>query len=309
MNITNKEFQSATAEMEKRGLKMDTVLISQSGQDFSHIFPNGTQRKNIRSISKTIVALCVGKAVEEGIFPNGIDELVYKYFSNRTIKNLSNINFLKDLRIRHLITLTLGHEERSMNSDQMKNLQGQDLVDFILNFPILHKPGTHFLYTNPPMYLMSYILQTVTGKKVLDYAKEKIFTPLGIGKVAWVESEQGYNMGSTGVEISAGDLLKIGKLILNNGAFNETQIVNNSWVSDMKKQQVITPTMYDPARVLPKYAYGYNLWICKNGICYGDGTDGQYLIIIPQKEMVIVTMGYQSDMKPITECLRQIILD
>jgi len=309
MKITSMEFQAAISEMEKRGLKMDTVLINQLGRDFSHVFPNGTQRKGIRSISKTIVALCVGKAVEDGIFPNGTDELVYKYFSNRTINNLNNIDFLRELRIRHLITLTMGHEERSMNSDQMKNLQGQDLLDFVLNFPILHKPGSHFLYTNPPMYLMSYILQTVIGKKVLEYAREKIFAPLGIGEVTWKESEQGYNMGCTGVEISAGDLLKIGKLILNNGVFNGNQIVNSDWVSEMKKQQVLTPTMYDPSRVLPKYAYGYNLWICENGNCYGDGTDGQYLIIVPQKEMVIVTMGFQPDMKPITECLRHIILD
>lgn len=309
MKITDKEFQTVIEEMEKQGLQMDTIMIHQSGHSFSYVFPNGTQRKNIRSISKPILALCVGKAIEEGIFPDGINESVFKYFEDRTISNANNIEFLKKLKIRHLITLTLGHEERTMNSDQMKNLKGQDLVDFILNFPILHDPGDHFLYTNPPAYLMSYILHKATGEKVLDYAREKIFNPLEIGEVTWKESEQGYNMGCTGVEISANDLLKIGQLILNDGVFNGVRVINSEWVSNMKKRQVLTPLMYDASRVLPKYAYGYNLWICENGNCYCDGTDGQYLIIVPEKEMVIVTMGYQSNMKPITECMRHIILD
>ena len=308
MAITSNDFQSAIKQMEAEGLHMDTILISQDGKQFYHVFPNGTQRKNIRSISKSIQAICVGKAIEEGFFPLGIDEPVFKYISNRVKNDNVNRDYLQELTIRHLLTLTLGHEVRSMNSDQMKELQGKDLIDFILNYPILHKPGSFFLYTNPPAYLMSYIFQTVIGKKVLDYANENIFSPLGIENVTWKESEQGYNMGCTGIEISAQDLIKFGELLLNKGEYNGKRIVNENWIIEMTKAQVLTPKMFDEKRVLPKYAYGYNIWICENGNYYGDGTDGQYLLIVPKKNMVIVTMGFQSEMKPITECLRKIIL-
>lgn len=308
MMMTDNDFQLAIQKMSATGLQMDTVLINQEGKQFSHVFPSGTQRKNIRSISKSIQAICVGLAIEEGFFPLGVNEPIFKYITNRVNEDNINIEYLKELTLRHLLTLTMGHSERSMNSDQMKTLEGKDLLDFLLNFPMTHKAGSFFLYTNPPAYLMSYIFQTITGKKVLDYAKEKIFEPLGIENVTWKESEQGYNMGCTGIEISAQDLMKIGVLLLNKGEYNGNQIVSQKWISEMSRAQVPTPKMFDEKRVLPKFAYGYNIWVCENGNFYGDGTDGQYLIIVPKKKMVIVTFGFQSNMKPITECLKDIIL-
>ena len=101
--------------------------------------------------------------------------------------------------------------------------------------------------------------------------------------------------------------MKIGELMLCGGVFEGKRIVSEEWIKEMLKPQVLTPSMYDEKRVLPKYAYGHNMWICKDGIAYCDGTDGQYLIIVPQKNMVIVTTGHQSDMKPITVCLEDII--
>lgn len=306
MKITQSDFDKSISNIVNEHLEMDTILVEQEGQIFSHVFPNGTQRKNIRSISKTIVALCVGKAIDEGYFNNGIEELVFEYFKDRDITK-ENIEFFKNIKIKHLLTLTMGHEERTMNSNQMPLLKGKDLVDFAINYPLKHKPGEYFLYTNPPVYLMSYIMQQATGKKILDYAKEKFFDPMNIKNVTWKESEQGINMGCTGVEIDAYDLLKIGNLLLNHGKYNGKQLINSEWVKQMTSIQVLTPSMYDEKRVLPKYAYGYNLWICKNGNYYCDGTDGQYLIIIPDRKVVIVTMGYQSNMKPITSCLANII--
>lgn len=306
--INSVDFQNAISAMISEGLAMDSVIVKEGDNVFKHVFDGGIQRKNIRSISKPIVSLCLGIAIEEGLFPSGVDEDVMKFFSDRKIYNESNATYLSELKLKHLITLTMGHEVRTMNSNQMKELAGKDLVDFILNYPIVHKPGTFFLYTNPPAYLLSYIIQRVTGKKLIEYAFEKIFKPLDITDVTWKESEQGINMGCTGIEINCDDLLKIGELLLNDGVFKNKRIVNENWVRSMKTIQIETPSMYDEKRVLPKFGYGYNLWICKNGNFYCDGTDGQYLIVVPKKKMVIVTMGYQSNMKPITVCLKDIIL-
>ena len=305
--ITQNAFNESIQQMLNQNLAMDSVIVKQGTNIFKHVFENGTQRKNIRSISKPIVSLCVGIAIEEGYFPNGIEEYIYPFIEDRCIKEETNKAYLKKLKIKHLITLTLGHEVRSMNSSQMAELKGKDLIDFVLNFPILHEPGSYFLYTNTPAYFMSYILQKVTGKKLLEYAKEKLFNPLGITDVNWKESEQGINMGCTGIDILNDDLLKIGELLLNDGIFEGKRIVDAKWIKAMKTPQVETPSMYDAKRVLPKFAYGYNLWICKNGTFYCDGTDGQYLIVLPHKDLIIVTMGYQSNMKPITECLRNLI--
>lgn len=307
--VTQKKFEKAINSMIEQGLAMDTVIVKQNGSTFKHVFENGTGVKNIRSISKTVTSLCMGKAIEDGFLSEGIEKSVYSFFADRKITDDKNLHYLQRLKIKHLITLTIGHEERSMNSNQMAELRGQDLIDFILNFPIKHEPGSFFLYTNPPAYLSSYVIQEATGMKLHDYAKKSFFAPMGIFGTEWKESEQGYNMGCTGLEISADDLLKIGELLLNRGCYNGNQLINRQWVDNMTKTQVLTPSMYDEKRVLPKYAYGYNLWICQNGNYYCDGTDGQYLIVVPAAGMVIVTMGFQSNMKPITECLKEIIND
>lgn len=306
--INVNDFNSSINKMIEESLKMDTVIVKQNDTVYKYVFEGGNERKNIRSISKVIVSMCTGIAISKGYFPDGVEELIFKYFSDRIITNVENIKYLECLKIKHLITLTMGHNERTMNSAQMASLQGKDLIDYILNFPICNEPGQSFLYTNPPAYLMSYIIQKVTGKKLLDFAKENIFNYLDISDITWKESEQGVNMGCTGIEINADDLLKIGELLLNDGKFNGTQVVPSEWIKFMKTLKVKTPMMFDEKRVLPKFGYGYNLWICENGTFYCDGTDGQYLIVVPDKKMVIVTMGYQSNMKPITECLRNIIL-
>lgn len=74
----------------------------------------------------------------------------------------------------------------------------------------------------------------------------------------------------------------------------------------MSTLKVFTPNNYDETRVLPKYGYGYNLWVCKNGTYYHDGSDGQYIIVVPNKNMVITITADQKDMKPITACMKKL---
>ena len=89
--------------------------------------------------------------------------------------------------------------------------------------------------------------------------------------------------------------------------FEGKQLVPKDWVEAMTKVQVPTPMMYDEKRVFPKYGYGFYIYICKNGNYYIDGTDGQYLIVLKDKGILITTFGHQPDMKPITECFRELL--
>jgi len=230
-----------------------------------------------------------------------------KYLHEYDIRIDLNRVYLEKATIRHLLTLTLGHDKMMLGSQNIAELKNTDLVSYVLNTPILYEPGECFTYTSSAAYLMSVIIQKVTDMKLLDFANKYLFEPLEISGVTWRESLQGYNLGCTGITIRNPDLNKIGRLFLNDGKYNGKAIVSDSWIQKMKTVQVLTPLMFDPLSAIPKYGYGFNLWICDNGNYFCDGTDGQYIIMVPSKKFVISTIGHQVDMRPITECLRKLL--
>ena len=308
MIITKEKFNNAWQAMDKYGLKMDTLIVKTEDSVFKHIFTEPEKKASIRSLSKPITCLCYGIAIDKGLFDKGLDEPVYQYLKNtQKITNADNIKYIKQWTIRTLLTLTIGYEKKMLDSKHLPLIEGENYADVVLNSPLNHAPGELFIYSNAAMYIASVVFQNATGEKLVDFANRNMFSFMDIAPVVWKESPQGYNMGCTGIDMYADDILKIGELMMCGGVFNDKRIVSENWIKEMLKPQVITPSMYDEKRVLPKYAYGYNMWICKDDIAYCDGTDGQYLIIVPDKNMVIVTTGHQSDMKPITVCLKDII--
>lgn len=308
MMISNEMFNKAWQKMDEYGLKMDTLLVKTGDSVFKHLFTEPEEKASIRSLSKPITCLCYGIAIDQGLFEKGLDEPVYQYLEKtQTIINRENLTYIKRWTIKTLLTLTIGYEKKMLDSKHLPLIEGQNYADVVLNSPLNHMPGEFFIYSNAAMYIASVVFQNATGEKLVDFANRNLFAPMSINPVAWKESPQGYNMGCTGIDMYADDIMKIGELMLCGGVFEGKRIVSEEWIKEMLKPQVLTPSMYDEKRVLPKYAYGHNMWICKDGISYCDGTDGQYLIIVPQKNMVIVTTGHQSDMKPITVCLEDII--
>lgn len=301
-------FDLAWKAMDDNELKMD-ILIMKNGEDvYKHAFVSEEKKASIRSLSKPITCLCFGIAIAKGYFDGGLNEPVYQYLrKTQSITNEDNLQRIKKWTIRTLLTLTIGYENKMLDSKHLPLIEGLDYADVVLNAPLNHDPGEFFIYSNAAMYLASVVFQNATGMKLVDFANKYLFLPLGIKPVVWKESPQGYNMGCTGIEMYADDILKVGELLLNKGVYKGKRILSKKWIEDMLSPQVLTPMMYDDKRVLPKFAYGYNMWICEDGIAYCDGTDGQYIIIIPDKQRIIVTTGHQSNMKPITICLKDLI--
>jgi len=173
----------------------------------------------------------------------------------------------------------------------------------LFNYPIKYTPGEYFVYSNAGPYVLSALIQEEVGISLAEWVSQLLFKPIGINEYIWKNYGK-YCAASSGLKLSHADLHKIGRLFINNGSISEKQLVPIEWLDMMRNPQVKTPSMYDEARVFPKYAYGFYLWICKDGSYYCDGTDGQYLIVLPKSGTLITTFGHQSDMKPITECFR-----
>ena len=116
-----------------------------------------------------------------------------------------------------------------------------------------------------------------------------------------------YCPASTGLYLKHTDFHKIGQLLLNNGKYNEVQIIPENWVREMSSIQLETPTAYKSERVLPKIGVGYYTFISRDGYIFRDGSNGQYIIVNKEKNLLITIMSSEKDMKKITEIFRNII--
>ncbi len=167
---------------------MNSIILNHDGIEYKYNYPDQSEYGDIHSISKPITCICAGLAIDQGFFPLGIDEPIMKYLQAYDIQNEENQDYLKRATIRHLLTLTLGHEEMLLGSKSISELKNEDLVEYVLNKPIQHNPGEYFTYTSSSSYLMSVIIQNVTGIKLLDFANKYLFTPLDMNNVTWRES-------------------------------------------------------------------------------------------------------------------------
>ena len=316
-NMDKVVFQSVVRKFEEARdkesnlLNMSGIIISQGTNIFKHKFKNEDVLNDLRSISKPIISMALGIAIENGLQLNGqpvtLDTKIYPFFKDKVnITNTNNIDKLEDVTLRHVLSHTIGYADGLLFSKDIKERDPFTLLDYVFNYDIVYEPGERFVYSNVGPYIISALIQEELGINLSEWVNELLFKKINIINFEWKNYGK-YCAGASGLKISIDDLHKIGLILIDNGKYEGQQIVPQYWIEMMRKVQVLTPTMYDETRVFPKYGYGFYLYICKNGNYYCDGTDGQYLIILPHKGIVITTFGYQSDMKPITECFRELL--
>ena len=299
-------FNEIVNNMLNAKLQMKSLIVTHNEVKYKHFFEE-EKVNNVRSISKTMTSLAFGIAMAKGYFKEGVETYIMPYFADVTITNKENLKYLDKIQIKHLLTLTFGIDTTILHKEHIASLEeGANLVEFALNYPLKYEVGTFFFYNNAPSYLLSVIIEKEVGMKLSEFFRKEVIEKVEITKFKWSESKQGHSMGCTGMELLPSDLHKLGELFLNNGIYNNEQIIPIEWLKEMSKLKVLTPNRFDETRGLPKYGYGYNMWVCKNDIYYHDGSDGQYMIIIPSKNIVITTMGNQKNMKPIIDCMRKV---
>lgn len=292
--------------LDKKGnhLDMSSVIVSDSQNCYKHYFKY-EEMCDIRSIAKPIACMAVGIAIEKGLYFDGskidLDTYVWPFLSKYSqIKDPQNEEKWREVRLIDLFRITLGHDKGLMFSADVREQDENDLVNYILNYPITGKVGKDFVYSNAGTYLVSSLITEYLGKNLDELVDELLFSQMDISTFQWRKYGK-YTAGCTGLMIHNEDLHKFGELLLNNGVYNGIQTVPSHWVEKMRTPQVASPThRYKASRAFPKWSYGLNLWICEDGNYYCDGSGGQYMIIIPSRNIVITAMGNQSDSEPVS---------
>ncbi len=134
----------------------------------------------------------------------------------------------------------------------------------------------------------------MTGQTVLDYLQPKLFEPLGIKKPRWDTSPQDVSLGGYGLYLRTEDIAKFGQLLLQGGQWKGQQLVPAEWIEQATSKQVSNGS--DPERDWDQ-GYGFQFWQCRHGAYRGDGKDGQYCIVLPERNTVIAITANTRDMQ------------
>ena len=248
------------------------------------------------SLSKSFTSTAVGLAIAEGKL--SLDDPVISFFPEDAPTNPSA--HLKAMRVRDLLIMSSGQNLSTVTElgDVMRNSahSGQSITKAFLAAPVEYKPGTLFIYNTPGSYMLSAIVQKVTGETVLDYLRPRLFEPLGIKNPTWDASPQGISFGGVGLSIRTEDIARFGLLYLQKGRWNGKQLLPASWVEMATARQ--TSNGSDPTSDWDQ-GYGYQFWRCRHGLYRGDGAFGQYCIVMPEQDAVVAITSGTRDMQAV----------
>ena len=241
------------------------------------------------SLSKSFTSTAIGFAVEEGLIQ--IHDFVKDYFPEKSPENPTWQ--LKQLRVKDLLTMSTGH-----TSEPRLGQSSDDWVKHFLESELKLRPGTYFMYNTPATYMLSAIIQRVTGEKLVDYLYPRLFEPLGIDRPKWEMDPEGINTGGWGLHLTTEDIAKFGVFYIQEGKWNGNQLLSSDWIKMATSKQVSNGS--DPDNDWSQ-GYGFQFWRSRFNTYRGDGAMGQFCLIIPEYNTIVAITSGTDNMGGITE--------
>ncbi len=240
---------------------------------------NAQSPHELFSLSKSFTSTAVGLAIAEGKL--SLDDEVLKFFPQDAPAQPGEN--LKAMRVRDLLCMSTGQTEEAPTAPDKISPKA------FLSQPVPFKPGTLFKYNTPATFMLSAIVQKVTGETVFDYLRPRLFEPLGIEHPVWQTNTQGITLGGYGLRVRTEDIARFGQLYLQKGKWQGRQLVPAAWVEAATARQ--TSNGSNPNSDWDQ-GYGYQFWRCRHGAYRGDGAFGQFCIVMPEQDAVVaITSG------------------
>lgn len=245
------------------------------------------------SLSKSFTSTAIGFAVAEKLLT--VEDKVISFFPMYLPDSLNDN--LKNLRVKHLLTMTVGQiPDPSVTVPALDSIW----VKGFLASPVVLQPGAEFFYNSLATYMLSAIVQKLSGQKVIDYLTPRLFRPLGIQGMDWEVDPKGINTGGWGLRIKTEDMAKLGQLYLQNGQWKGKQLLPKYWVSEATTLKIlqskgVAQSKRDSSDWLQ--GYGYQFWRSRHNTYRGDGAFGQYILVMPDQDVVVAITAETADMQ------------
>ncbi len=283
-------LDSTGAVLSRPGSNAVAYLVIRSGKIAWEQYFEGTQgadRHPLFSITKSVLSSLFGIALQEKLL-RSVDQPVADFFPEFP---LDSANLFSLLTVRHLLTMTSGLVwprigwGREPMVERMR--KSPDWAHFILSVPVRRQEIGTFHYCSAASHLLSAILTRVTGLSACDYARSRLFGPLGIQNIVtgsdWESDPTANSLGGWGLHLSARELARFGWLYARNGCWQNQVVVPAGWIEESTRRANGTHTVY-----------GYQWWLREmhgQRIFAGLGVGGQFLFCVPDQELVVVILS------------------
>lgn len=259
---------------------------------------------DVRSITKSVVGLLYGIALDRGLVPE-LDDPVVASFSE--YPELMADEARRRISMRHVLSMTMGLEWDEMNvpygnpanSETAMN-DAPDSLLYALDRPIALEPGDRWIYSGGAAELAGEIIARGSGTGLAQYADENLFAPLGITRFEWITDYYGRPHAASSLRLRPRDTARIGQMVLDGGAWEGQQVVPADWLALSTEPR---------AEAMSGCQYGYFWWLCNTESGYriveGAGWGGQELLILPELKLVmVVNAGFYGDSEGYTRAFR-----
>lgn len=243
---------------------------------------SGATLFDVRSVTKSVVSALTGIAIEEKALA-GADALVAPYLVPPYRLSPADAS----LSVRHLLTMTSGF---AWNDDVDYNpwILSDDHVQYLLDRPHAHAPGSAFTYDSAAVHVLGVALERATGMSLPRYSDDRLFGALGAQGVAWEALDRGTVNGASGIRLRSRDMLKLGQLYLQRGRSGDRSVVPESWVDETTRPQFSWRETYGAQQGV---TYGMLWWVSDSAPAsfFAWGYGGQFIYVVPSLDLVAVT--------------------
>ncbi|WP_198675663.1 serine hydrolase domain-containing protein [Aliidiomarina sedimenti] len=261
--------------------RLHNLVVIQDGEivlEHHQAGPEPAEAANIKSLSKSILSLLAGIAIDKGYFElnQPISELLGRHQPAQTPADLNQI------QVEHLLSMQSGLQ-RTSGRNYGTWVNSDNWTQYALTRPMVDEPGGDMLYSTGNSHILAAILTEQTGRSLLQLMRGWVGSPLNIRIYPWLQSPEGIYFGGNDMRISARGLAWIGQLYVNLGMANGQQVVSENWIEQSFQPRTNSVYTDDPYG-LGWFSYQFN----DVEAFYGRGYGGQLLYVIPAYKLSIV---------------------
>jgi len=290
--VSSEAIQQVIGQIrQENGLDLHSFLCLRHGQLIWEEYFHTGEKENLHvlhSVSKSFTSTAIGLAVDEGLL--SLNDKLYDFFPEYAY--LCNSDFKKKVTIKDLLVMGSGFENRER--EMMYCLLEGGLTAAALAMPVIHEPGSKFDYYTIGTFLLSAAFSKVCPEGVHHYLRRKLFDPMGFGPTQWNVDNDGIPLGGTGLFMRAYDMARLGQFYLQEGQWQGNQLLSKAYAKAAGEKQI--ENVHDGGLNWIG-GYGYQFWRNAFGGFRADGMKGQFIIIIPEKDMVVVMTSNLENME------------
>ena len=296
---------SVLDSIDQEGLELHSLLVWQRDALILDAWwaPYAPHRPHMmHSVTKSFTSVAVGLAIDDGLL--SVDDEVIRFFPEHLPPALpaEDLARLRRMRVRDLLIMASGHG-RGISGGAWRRIASSWIGDF-LSQPVPYEPGAVFVYDSGASYMLSAIVQKVTGERVHELLQRQLFRPLQMSDgMSWDVGPDGVNTGGNGLSCTTADMLKLGILHLRGGMWHDRRLLSRQWTQAATMPQLRDVVMGSftgdhylgpeaaAARPDIREGYGYQWWCGPHGSFSANGLFGQYCIVLPQQDAVVAFTG------------------